>query len=65
MLESIKCSCNKSIGDLYIIGLELKKKNETLDNRELFKILSIDKECCKIKFLTTCNNSDYMMKFSK
>ena len=62
MLENIRCTCSKSLGDIYLIILEIKAKTQ-IDNLELFKMLNITKECCKLKLLTGANYADYMTNY--
>ena len=62
MLESIRCTCCKSLGDVYLLILEIKTKVQ-IDNYELFKMLNITKECCKLKLLTGVNYADYMTNY--
>jgi DNA-directed RNA polymerase subunit N (RpoN/RPB10) len=63
-LEACKCSCGKTIGDLYLLFVDLKKKNSSISNFELFKKFNITKECCKLKFITGCLYSDYMLIYN-
>jgi len=62
MKEPIKCSCSKSIGDIYLLIIDIKSKMQ-IENKELFKMLNITKECCKLKLLTNANYVDYMTNY--
>jgi hypothetical protein len=64
MLENIKCSCSKPLGDIYLLILEIKSSIQ-IDNKELFKLLNIKKDCCKLKLLTCSNYVDYMTNYKK
>jgi hypothetical protein len=62
MLESIKCTCSKSLGDVYLLIIEIKKIMN-IENKELFQVLNVTKECCKLKILTCANYADYMTNY--
>jgi hypothetical protein len=62
MLETIKCTCSKSLGDIYLLILEIKKVMN-IENKELFQMLNITKDCCKLKILTCANYADYMVNY--
>ena len=57
MLEMIRCSCNKSIAIYYEQFLVLK---EIFGVKIAFEILEINKDCCKIRFLTPAHFKDYL-----
>ena len=62
MLENIKCTCSKALGDVYLLTLEIRKAIN-IENKELFQMLNITKECCKLKILTCANYTDYMTNY--
>jgi len=64
MLENIRCTCSKSLGDIYLLILEIKSKVD-IDNKELFKMLNITKDCCKLKLITCANYADYMANYKQ
>ena len=59
MLEAIRCSCNSHIASKYMLFIELKNKKK-LSNDEILKLLNVNKECCKLKFITPALYSNYL-----
>ena len=58
-MEAIRCSCNNSIAakfELYNYLHDILK----IEINEIFNILNITKECCKLKFLTVAKYTDYI-----
>lgn len=58
-MEAIRCSCNKAIASQYHLFLFLKNEMK-IDINEIFIILNINKDCCKLKFLTVARYIDYI-----
>ena len=58
-MEAIRCSCNKTVASQYYLFLFLKDEMK-IDISNIFIILNIDKDCCKLKFLTVARYIDYI-----
>lgn len=55
-MESVRCSCNVPINyELYDKIL----KTTNLTPKEILEILEVDKDCCKLKYLTCAKISNY------
>jgi DNA-directed RNA polymerase subunit N (RpoN/RPB10) len=59
MLEAIRCSCNNCIASKFALFLYLKN-DLNIEINDIFDILNITKECCKLKFLTVAQYNDYI-----
>jgi DNA-directed RNA polymerase subunit N (RpoN/RPB10) len=51
MLEPIKCSCNNSIGDKYLLYVKLLAIMGDSKKNEILNILGLRKNCCRLKVL--------------
>ena len=60
MKEAICCSCCAPISGIKMeIYIECKEVHKLEDN-DIFEILDVTKECCKLKFLTVAHYIKYL-----
>jgi DNA-directed RNA polymerase subunit N (RpoN/RPB10) len=59
MLIPIRCfTCGSPLSDIYTYYEEYKEKN--MDNNDIFKLLAIDMDCCKIHIMNSMKLHDYL-----
>lgn len=58
-MEPVRCSCNNTIAAKYSIFMFLHNELK-IEINEIFNILNITKDCCKLKFLTVAKYVNYI-----